>query len=293
MIVIGPVNYWLLKRSKRLHLLLITVPAGAATITLLLFGYALIRDGLGTRARLRSVSELPVTGEGDIVTWSRQTYYAGVTPSAGLVYPRTALVLPVEPSGEAAANRRQSARWSDEQDLLSGYLPARVTSQFMVVNASPSARRLVVSRDAATGSVRAVNQLGVPLRWLMACDNGQTFVASDVQDGQAVALTPIDPVRARADLADLESRFARATPLGFTSSSYRSYRAFYSNSDQEFGAPTMSFSMLEGQISGAMNEWPTTDRRFVGVSEVAPDFVPLGVKRARQEAGLHWIRGAW
>src|SRR6266478_2253668 len=51
---IGPVNYLLLRRWRRLGLLLITVPASAAIVTLALFGYALIHDGLGVRVRARS-----------------------------------------------------------------------------------------------------------------------------------------------------------------------------------------------------------------------------------------------
>src|SRR5690606_18867259 len=43
-IVIGPVNYLLLKRRKRLFLLLVTVPLGAAIVTGGLFSYALIKD---------------------------------------------------------------------------------------------------------------------------------------------------------------------------------------------------------------------------------------------------------
>ena len=55
---IGPLNYWLLRRRKRLHLMVLTVPLSAAVVTALLFGYALVADGLGTRVRVRSVTRL-------------------------------------------------------------------------------------------------------------------------------------------------------------------------------------------------------------------------------------------
>ena len=38
--LIGPVNYFLLKRSRRLYLLLVTVPLGSALIIGSLFGFA-------------------------------------------------------------------------------------------------------------------------------------------------------------------------------------------------------------------------------------------------------------
>ncbi len=48
-ILIGPVNYWYLRRHGRLHLLLFTVPAAALVATLALVGYAFIADGLELR----------------------------------------------------------------------------------------------------------------------------------------------------------------------------------------------------------------------------------------------------
>ena len=53
-IVIGPVNYFLLRRLRRLHYLLFIVPASAVAVTLALLGYALMSDGLSTRLRARS-----------------------------------------------------------------------------------------------------------------------------------------------------------------------------------------------------------------------------------------------
>ena len=52
-LVIGPLNYVLLRRYRRLHLLLIFVPLGAGTVTFALFLYALVDDGLSARGRGR------------------------------------------------------------------------------------------------------------------------------------------------------------------------------------------------------------------------------------------------
>ena len=48
-IVIGPLNYWLLRRKARLHLLLFTVPAAALVTSAGLIGYVLVTDGLTSR----------------------------------------------------------------------------------------------------------------------------------------------------------------------------------------------------------------------------------------------------
>ena len=82
-VAIGPVNYFLLQRQRKLYLLLITVPLGAGVVTSALFIYALVSDGLGVRARARSLTRIDQTS-GRTVSWSRQSYYAGLAPSAGM-----------------------------------------------------------------------------------------------------------------------------------------------------------------------------------------------------------------
>ncbi|HEY4232328.1 MAG TPA: hypothetical protein VGM76_02795, partial [Lacipirellulaceae bacterium] len=57
-LAIGPVNYWLLKRWNRPHLLVLTVPIMAVLVTLALFAHAILSDGFGTTVRVRSFTSL-------------------------------------------------------------------------------------------------------------------------------------------------------------------------------------------------------------------------------------------
>ncbi len=62
---IGPLNYWLLRRKRRLHLLLFTVPVAAIVVSLSLVAYAVIADGFGAylRAQLHAArSAAPRSG---------------------------------------------------------------------------------------------------------------------------------------------------------------------------------------------------------------------------------------
>ncbi len=133
-IVIGPVNYFFLRRRRRLYWLLVTVPVGAGAVTLVLFTYALISDGLGVRVRVRSFSEIDQQA-GQAVSWSRQSYYAGLAPSGGLRFPDRAAVFPLE---QYPAERRGGRLgtyelvWSEGQNLVSGYLgPGRRRSSWL------------------------------------------------------------------------------------------------------------------------------------------------------------------
>jgi len=95
---IGPVNYFVLRRWNRVHLLMFTVPSGAAAVTGLLLLYAVVADGLGVRTRVRSVTCLDQR-TGSAACWARLSYYAGLAPSAGLVFPADVAVIPLEPMG--------------------------------------------------------------------------------------------------------------------------------------------------------------------------------------------------
>src|SRR5262249_50379002 len=72
--VIGPINYWLLKRFGRLFLIVLTVPLAAAITTAGLFAYAILSDGFGTTVRVRSFTSIDQR-TGESACWSRLSYY--------------------------------------------------------------------------------------------------------------------------------------------------------------------------------------------------------------------------
>ena len=121
---IGPLNYLFLMRRKRLYLLLVTVPAGAGSVIVGLFVYALFSDGLGVRIRVRSFTHLNQRS-GDVVCASRQTFFAGMTPSEGLFYPADCAIFPWEyipfPNRADLSDLRH-LHWEDGQRLRRGYL---------------------------------------------------------------------------------------------------------------------------------------------------------------------------
>ena len=191
-ITIGPLNYWLLRRWKRLYLLLITVPLGAAVVTGCLLLYALVSDGLATRTRLRSFTEINST-EGTAVSWSRQSYYAGLAPSGGLIFPKQAAVYAIDPL--PAGNRRRQRRlvWDERQRLVAGYLPSRTTGQFLVIHAGPTPLGLQIERIAGGSEVTVQNQLQTDIAELIVYDEGQAFWGQQLSTGQTARLAAVGP----------------------------------------------------------------------------------------------------
>jgi hypothetical protein len=113
-LLIGPANYWFLKRFRRLHLLVLTVPLAAVLTTAALFAYAVLADGFSTTVRAHSVTTLDQR-TGEAACWSRLSYYSGMAPGAGLTMPADVAVYPIVPGWNEGSF---DADLSGERELL-------------------------------------------------------------------------------------------------------------------------------------------------------------------------------
>ncbi len=298
MITIGPVNYWLLGRAKRLYLLLITVPLGAAIVTAGLYAYAIVKDGFGTRTRVRSFSQ--VLENGEVVSWSRQAYYAGVVPSSGLVYPRTAAIFPVAANPQQDQNGRRLTRWAKNQELTDGFLKARSTCQTLVIN--PGARfesSLQIRREPSKPSPLVKHDWPVKIEQLVVIDNGEVFWAERLQPSAEVTLVPIALEEVRAKLLAIYAAHQPLQPPGYApaAADWRRMRRSYNGYDAGFASPSFSTSLLERELTQVIDDLRddqlVTGRHYIAITSKALPFVPLGVANSTQVEGFHLVRGGW
>lgn len=302
-VVIGPVNYFFLRRRRHLYLLLVTVPVGAGLVTLALFTYALVSDGLGVRVRVRSFTEIDQRTE-QAVSWSRQSYYAGLAPSGGLKFPERAAVFPFD---QYPAERRdgrlgtQALVWDASQNLVSGYIGARSTAQFLVVESGPSRRALLVGPEQGSGQLQATNGLDAAIHKLIVKDDtGRVLRAEELAVGQSRRLEIIAPAVAAQELQVLLAANQPAYPPGYEPHYYgglgfsnRYYRG-WSPVDGRLPDPTFGTSVLERSLQatlrGDVRAWPP--RSYVAITRTSPG-VSLGYERAREEASFHVVYGTW
>jgi hypothetical protein len=308
MLGIGPLNYWLLRRARRLSLLVATIPLGAAVVTAMLFAYALLADGLGTRVRVRSVTRLD-QGRGQAVCWARLSYYAGLAPRQGLTFPEDVTVFPLEylPVGDAlAASLRRELIWEqgpqgEEQWFASGWLNSRTPTQFLTVRSRPSRLGLELIRPPGdAGPPRVKNGLGTRIEQLAVCaDDRKLYWAEGIEPDQTVALERLTP-QAQQKLAESSWTHHPRIPEGMDPRSYgyrysgvfgvRSYRPpRYGN--PALAPPTQQASLLEASLAGASRP-PLEPGSYVAVVAKSPEVV-LGVAAAREEASYHVILGKW
>ncbi|MEE3372830.1 MAG: hypothetical protein VX346_26080, partial [Planctomycetota bacterium] len=302
-VVIGPLNYWLLRRVNKLFLLLLTVPLGATVVTLFLMAYALLADGLGIRGRVRSLTHLDQTA-GVAVSWSRQTYYAAIAPSRGLSFPDTATVYQIEPVASRSRNRDSRARnilWADRQRLSGGYLRSRVAGQFLVTNARRVPLRIDIDREPEGCRVR--NRLGTRILGLLLRDtqdrwfaNVPSSAASDpatLRFGKAIAadaevtLVPL----AGSGMPLLQQAYRShqpQEPAGFDPATYgtASRNYFFRERDEEVG---FQHSVLE---SLNQPDWILPARSYVAITD--KDVLDSGgLDEASSEGSFHVLVGEW
>jgi len=308
-LAIGPLNYWLLRRWGRIHLLVVTIPLGAATVTLLLFVYAILADGLGTRVRVRSVTRIDQRHD-RAVCWSRASYYAGLAPYGGLAFPQDVAVTPLE-DFPANADRypqsglRQEMIWDEAQHLRSGFLASRTPTQYLTVRSRESRRGLVFARPR--GKPEVINQLGTPIHQVLLCDeDGQLYWAERVPADGAAELSPITLAAARANLRRVHQAHEPQLPEGmrqyygggmFGFSRRRYWRRWGGGSALVPPSQTTSLLEKELRVLGTPPRPGEPDplarpRSYVAVVEQSPE-VALGVPSAEEEESYHVVFGEW
>jgi hypothetical protein len=318
-ILIGPVNYLLLKRWRRLGLLLITVPASAILVTLVLFGYAFIHDGLGVRVRARSFTQLDLR-RGEAVCWTRLSFYAGLSPSRGLTFPGDVAVYPYAqepPPYRRGEGRAKELRWQEseppskdglpEQHFSSDWLPSRTPTQFITVRARKTRARLSITQSAPGTAPAIENRLGTQILGIAVSDAaGNHFaatnrIAPDARETLApmAAADALKPIQKTLADNDLQVPVAAQATLVQQSSGYYSPPYYSRMTVTQVGSASSQFftgppSQRESVLERSLHDWSQSlgPRSYVAIVEKSPEVI-LGIDSAHEEAGLHVVAGEW
>lgn len=304
-LAIGPLNYWLLWRWDRLHLLVLTTPLLATGITLGLLGYAMVCDGFGTQVRARSVTLLNQE-KGEAVSWSRMTHYAGSAPVDGMLMPEGVAIYPISPSlGSGLFGSTSQERllvWEgNQQRLASGWLPNRTAVQHLAIRNSKTEHRLDFLTPAK-GPIEVSNQLGAKIELLLVQNELGDWSRGEAIaiDGKAV-LEPIDLIKAIATFRILAIKNRPEMPVGAgkeaadmaESLSFNSYRrndGYGIRTDMSKNRLNQMIERLSGVDGGKGLALPA--RSYVAVTRTAVE-TPLGVDDATESGSFHVTVGSW
>ncbi len=288
-VIIGPVNYLLLRKRRRLHLLVITVPLMALIVTAGLFAYALASDGLGVRVMARSFTYLDQRQD-QAACWTRLSYYAGIAPSRGLVFSDDVAVYPI--NGMMNLNNMEllprHTTWTDEQNLQTGWLESRTPMQLMTVRSRASTYQLNVTENAGSAPV-VQNLLNTRVHQLLLSDSdGAIFAGNDIPLAGQTTLTPFADADEPIDKMRDAIIDGMPDPINAPQTAYN----YWGNS----GDNTIRTSLLELHIDAVQGMLGKTvalpPRSYIAIVESSPES-QTGLENAEQESSLHIIYGRW
>ncbi|MFH5805937.1 hypothetical protein [Alienimonas sp. DA493] len=186
-IVIGPVNYLVLRRRHQVGRLALTVPLIAAATAGTLLAYSTLMHGFGAKARQLAVTAHDPDAD-RAVEWARTAIFAPQTPDAGLVFPADAAVLPLAPPGPSVGGGRVD--WTVGQAWSGDALRSRTRTQFVTVTPRPERGRLSV--EWANGLPTAVNGYERDFALIALSDEeGRIYHGADLPAGGSAVLRPI------------------------------------------------------------------------------------------------------
>lgn len=139
-VLVGPVNFLVLRRVRRPMLALVTVPALGLSTTAMMLGYGLFYDGFGTRGVVTSWTVLDQDRHECAVIAAR-TLFAGLAPDECTMGP-DALLLASRAFWRQ--DRRGADRWHlDENGMLDGgVLPSRTSTPWLTAQQGVARQRL-------------------------------------------------------------------------------------------------------------------------------------------------------
>jgi hypothetical protein len=296
-LLIGPVNYFLLKRWGRLHLMVLTVPLAAAIVTLGLFAYAIISDGFGTTVRANSYTTLDQR-TGESACWARLSYYSGLAPREGLAMPDDVALYPIIPdwtdtSVSSYVNSERDLKWvPGEGKLTRGWLRSRTPTQYLTVRARKSPMRLELTpvRDR----MRAKNSINSHIEYVVVADNGgKLWMGEKFENGSTRFLESVERIAAAEQFRKIVADRSPQTPnelLGSNLTRRGRYASYAGSESMETNLASLSVADLAGFSGKEALALPP--RTYVAITSTGPE-VEFGMDGIEEEASFHIIVGQW
>jgi hypothetical protein len=295
-VLIGPVNYFYLRRERLLWLLLVTVPATALLTSMLLVGYSVATHGFGIRSRIRSLTVLDQKSH-SAVTVARLALFAGLAPSRGMEFSQETAVYPVFP--RTAEPGAFTVDWTQGQALTSGWLYSRTRTQFLTIRHAEQPEGVQI-KAGQNGTLAIVNGLPWELEAVLVSDeSGGLSWASNVLPRASQPLAAASGTN-RADFVGLLRRNRPELPDNFSSPARspligRRQRRQFNVFASRFPGAHFDSNLMERLIQAWSRDLTTkttclSPRSYLAVVRQNPG-VETGVGPTTEQAGYHLLLG--
>ena len=201
-IVIGPVNFMILRKLRREPLILLTTPVISLLFCLLVIGFITMGEGWYSRAKAVGVTLL----DQDANLAATRAVVAVYAPSA----PRGGFEFDSEDVLRFAGAGRLELREDNSQHLAAGLLQPRIPLGYSAERVSVQREHLKLTREAE--GVGVVNGLGVRLvsLFVVAPDGAVYAAAGKIEPGARALLRPSGETAGKPDL-DSDKVWTQAT----------------------------------------------------------------------------------
>lgn len=183
-ILIGPVNIFLLSRARRRTWMLWTIPAISLLTTLFVFVYSLLREGITPDTRIAGMTLLDQESH-HAATIGGTAFYCPLTPSSGLHFEFGTEATPLVQ--ESRSGTAREVDWTQFQQFRRGWLASRVPAYFHLRKSETRRERIQLIEEG--GKLQIVNGLGAPIRSLWLASENEIYEAENVAAGEKAGLT--------------------------------------------------------------------------------------------------------
>ena len=156
-VVIGPLNYWILRRKGRQVLVVLTAPLISIGFIAVLAAYAIVGQGFQIVGRAVTVTMIDQVSKQAATRATVSLYAPGLSESGGLRFGRESAVWAVGPEGNGLRDAME-LDLTEAQHFSSGVLQSRSATNFEQVTFRMARERLTFS--AAGSSLTVTNGLG-------------------------------------------------------------------------------------------------------------------------------------
>jgi hypothetical protein len=262
-IVIGPVNFVVVKRTKRPVMLLVTIPVIALGAAVALFGFGIVSQGLGVKVASHTFALLDQREHRSMASEMRMLF-AGLAPARGLEPGPGAALMQVarySSSGAWIQPAYDGQRYLVAHDpglvLAGGYLPARSAFLHQIVTERAERGRLELARSG--GELAATNALGTAVERLLVRDEtGRYWTSSEpLRESARTTLAPLAEAEA-VDLArelGLASLMPEVAALPAACYLARLERGVFGDDCGVAGEESVSFHHVLGVLATDGEEW--------------------------------------
>jgi hypothetical protein len=293
-VLIGPVNYFYLRRKRLLWLLLVTVPATALVTSVLLVGYSVAAHGFSIRSRIRSLTVLDQKRH-RAVTVARLALFAGVAPARGMQFsPETAVYPVFPPTTEPGAF---AVDWTEYQSLTSGWLLSRTRTQFLTIRHAEQRDRVDV-KPGHDGGLAIVNGLPWELEAVLVADaSGRLLSARNVLPNASELLAGVSETD-RSEFVRLLGRNRPELPDNFSAPvlnplvgrRLRPFDLMGGLLEPHFDSNLMERLVQTWSRDLSAHKTCLSPRSFLAVLRQNPG-VDTGVEPTTEQAGYHLLLG--